>query len=364
MPWVVLVAATAALAAGLAVLGLPAAPLFAGLLMGLAAAVVRVPGLRRREVRLRLPGVVRTAGQAVVGVLSGALVQPQTLSGLAGDWPAVLAAVLATLALSLLAGLAFGLHPGVDRVTASFALVAGGASGLTAMSEQLGADQRVVAVVQHLRVLFVVALMPGVTTLLVAAGEDGGAGGAPGSAGLLVRDAPLAADLALTVGCAVAGTALARWLRLPAGSLLGPMLLALAVSAAGWTAGAGVPDPVVQVAYAVIGLEVGLSFTRRSLRLVGRLLPTALGLVVAITAATAAVGVPLLRQAGASTLDAYLATTPGGLYAVVATAADVGADTTLVLAVQVLRLVVMLLLAPVLALVLSRWHPRSGGAGG
>ena len=53
-------------------------------------------------------------------------------------------------------------------------------------------------------------------------------------------------------------------------------------------------------------------------------------------------------------LDGYLATTPGGPYAVLAkvTATDSGADTTFVLAGQVLRLSVMLLSAPLVARVL------------
>jgi len=53
-------------------------------------------------------------------------------------------------------------------------------------------------------------------------------------------------------------------------------------------------------------------------------------------------------------LTAYLATTPGGLFAVLATAADSGSDVTYVLAVQVVRVVVMLLMAPLLGRVLRR----------
>ena len=51
------------------------------------------------------------------------------------------------------------------------------------------------------------------------------------------------------------------------------------------------------------------------------------------------------------TFDAYLATTPGGLYAVLAAASTSDVDATFVLAVQVLRLLAMLLAAPLLA----RW---------
>jgi hypothetical protein len=46
-------------------------------------------------------------------------------------------------------------------------------------------------------------------------------------------------------------------------------------------------------------------------------------------------------------VDAYLATTPGGLFAVLAVAFGAGANTTFILAVQALRLLVMVLLAPV-----------------
>ena len=55
--------------------------------------------------------------------------------------------------------------------------------------------------------------------------------------------------------------------------------------------------------------------------------------------------------AGVSLLDAYLATTPGGLYAVLPIAYGSGADVAFVLAVQGLRLFAMVLAAPVVV----RW---------
>ena len=57
---------------------------------------------------------------------------------------------------------------------------------------------------------------------------------------------------------------------------------------------------------------------------------------------------PLLAADDESrSLDAYLATTPGGLYAVLAVALGAGANTTFIVAVQGLRVLVMVLLAPV-----------------
>lgn len=341
MGWIGIGAATVAASVLLTLVGVPAAPLFAGMLVGLVAAL----GPWARADPRALPGWLSTAGQAVVGVLCGALLSPDTLATVAADWLPVLASVLATLVVSVLVGLLLGLRGDVDPITGSFALVAGGASGLTAISRDLGADQRIVAVVQYLRVLIIVALMPLVATALPR-GTDGAA--------IDAGAAPWWADVALTAGCAAAGVAVAR--KVPAGALLGPMVLAAVLTATGVTGDATVPAPVLLVAYATIGLEVGLSFTRASLRLVRRLLPAAVGLILLLTVVTAAVGIPLLSLTGASVLDGYLATTPGGLFAVLATAVSTGADTTLVLAVQVLRVLVMLLLAPALATLLSRWR--------
>ena len=84
------------------------------------------------------------------------------------------------------------------------------------------------------------------------------------------------------------------------------------------------------------------------------MLPLACGLIVGVIVACGLLGLLLTRFTGVDPLTAYLATTPGGLFAVLATAADSGSDVTYVLAVQVIRLVVMLLMAPLLGRVLRR----------
>jgi uncharacterized membrane protein AbrB (regulator of aidB expression) len=58
--------------------------------------------------------------------------------------------------------------------------------------------------------------------------------------------------------------------------------------------------------------------------------------------------------AGVSSVDGYLATTPGGLYAVLPIAYGAGANATFVLAAQVLRLFAMMLAAPAIVRVLIR----------
>jgi uncharacterized protein len=156
----------------------------------------------------------------------------------------------------------------------------------------------------------------------------------------------------------VVGLLVGRLLRVPVAALLGPMVAAVVVDLTGLGRGAEVPGLVESAAFLVIGLQVGISFTRDSLRTIGRALPLALVVIVALVVASAGLGAVLSAATGASALDGYLATTPGGLYAVLATASDIGADVTFVLSVQVLRLFVMLLSAPLVA----RWLRRSAGS--
>jgi membrane AbrB-like protein len=332
------VAAGAVAALVFSLLGLPSPALFGGLLAGLGRALA----FRRR---IAVPSTAMAAAQAVVGVSMGSLVDLGTLRAVATNWLPVLLVTLGTLLLSLLAGLVLRLQPGINPVTGAFALIAGGASGIIVMARELGADERMVAVLQYLRVLLIVVLMPVVATGLYGASPGSGSGAGTDGPGWL-------AGVLFTVVCGVAGLGIGRLLRLPVAALLGPMVLAAVVDLSGLGRGAQVPSAVGVAAFLVIGLQVGISFTRESLATIGRALPLALAVILGLIVASAGLGAVLAAATGASALDGYLATTPGGLYAVLATATDSGADTTFVLAVQVLRLFVMLLSAPLVARVL------------
>jgi membrane AbrB-like protein len=323
-------------------LDLPSPSLFGGLVAGL------VRGLAGRR-RLVVPRPAMIAAQGLIGVSIGALVDLETLAAIGRDWLPVLTVTVGTLVLTLLAGLLMRLQPGISPVTGAFAMIAGGASGITAMSRELGADDRMVAVLQYLRVLIIVVLMPVAATAVF--------GASPGSGGTTVDETGPGwpAGLLYAAVCLLTGVPLARLLRIPVPALLGPMLVAAVLDLSGLSRGAQVPEPLGMAAFLVIGLMVGLNFTRESLRTIGRALPLALGIILGLILACAGLGAVLTVTTGASPLDAYLATTPGGLYAVLATAQDGGADATFVLAVQVLRLFVMLLSAPLLA----RWLRRA-----
>ncbi|HEY3020428.1 MAG TPA: AbrB family transcriptional regulator [Solirubrobacteraceae bacterium] len=308
--------------------GLPSSYLFAALLAGVAVALWRPRAVR-------VPDAAFTAAQAVTGVVLGTFLRSSTLAAVADDWLPVAVVSVATLGVTTLAGLALARMAPVDRATASLGMIAGGASGIVAMSDELGADDRLVAFMQYLRVLVIVALTPVVAGLLFGAH----AGHVPGGSLLGTPG-----GWALTGGLALTGALAGPRLRIPAAALLAPLVLTGVVTIAGGEFTA--PALAREVAFALIGLQVGLRFTPATLRTARALLPGVLACIAGLVLACAGLAWLLRAMAGVSMLDAYLATTPGGLYAVLATAFGSGANTTFVLAVQALRLLVMVLAAP------------------
>ncbi len=346
--WVLLVAVTIAVTVPLTIVGVPSAALFAALIVGIALAL---PALAPK----RVPRPVGIAAQGVLGVYIATMVDRDSVNALGPDWPIVLGVAVATLVLSIGAGALLGWHRDVSPLTGSLALVAGGASGLVAIARELGGDDRVVAVVQYLRVALVTASMPVVVTLVYHADKSHHAD-LTGQ----TDSAPWYLSVGMMTVLIVAGAAGGRLIRLPGAGLLGPMALTIVLQVTGLSFGLSVPMILVQAGYMFIGWQAGVAFTRDALRAVGRLLPVAVALIVVLTIATAGLGVVLADVAGLTPLEGYLATSPGGVYAVLATAVETGSNVTFVIAAQVVRILLMLFTAPLLARVVIRMTERFG----
>jgi hypothetical protein len=335
--WLLLIAVTSAVTIPLTRFGVPSAALFAALIVGIALALTSVAPAR-------VPRKAGVAAQGVLGVYIGTMVHQNALGALGSAWPAVIAVAVVTLLLSVVAGALLGLHRDVTPLTGSLALVAGGASGLVAIARELGGDERVVSVVQYLRVGLVTASMPIVVTLIYHADKSH-----PGSSAADNVSAPWYLSVLALIALVLIGAMVGKWVRMPGAGLLGPMALTVVLELSGLSFDMTVPMVLVQVGYMVIGWQAGLAFTTESLRAIGRMLPAAIGLIVALGVATAGLGALLARATGLSQLEGYLATSPGGVYAVLATAVETGSNVTFIIAAQVVRILLMLFAAPLMA---------------
>ena len=257
--WVLLVTLAALLGWGAQTLGIPGGWFVAAVVVGLGAGLVRPRAPRVARPVLAVP-------QAVVGVLVGASIRPEALPDLIRFFPAILGVLVITVAFSTVAGIVLARFGPLSRETATLGTLPGGASAMTVLSVEAGADTAVVALMQYLRLVLVVGTSAAVAAFLAPHGAPGHASTGLGFA------VPDGFTLVLTPALAVVGVVLGRLVRLPTAALLGPMILCLTVSALGWAHPVWFPG-VAQAAYIILGLYVGQLFDRASLVQARKLLP-------------------------------------------------------------------------------------------
>lgn len=341
--WVVLLAVSAATAALLQAAALPAAlllgPMVAGILVGVGGGTIRVP---------RQPYL---GAQAIIGCLIAGAITPSILVSFLRDWPLFLAIVLATLAASSLLGWLMSRWQVLPGTTGVWGSSPGAATAMVLMAEAFGADARLVAFMQYLRVVCVATA----ASLIARFWVDTGDGGAAAIIWFPPIDAgAFAATLALAALGAVAG----RRLRIPAGSMLVPLVVGAVLHAMGLIE-IELPEWLLALAYALIGWNIGLGFTRSVLVHAARALPQILLSIAALIAFCSGLAYVLVRTLGVDPLTAYLATSPGGMDSIAIIAASSDVDLPFVMALQTVRFFLVVLLGPAVARFIARRSPHA-----
>ncbi|MCK9904476.1 AbrB family transcriptional regulator [Frankia sp. Cpl3] len=330
------------------VFALPAPQLVVSLVAGAALALT---GLVRRQV----PGAAVRSSQAVLGALMGTYLSPADLRSVVGQVLPLITVTLATVAVCVGVAVLIARRTRTRSLDTVLGLLPGGSAAVVAYAEDLGADSRVVAFAQYLRVGLVALSAPMVVAAL-GGGPDGGPtipGRFPQLSHLVDSSHQLPGLATLAILCVVGVRAGGR-ARLPASALLGPMLVGAAVQASGIAPGFAPAGPLQDAVWVVVGLEVGLRFTRPAVRHIGRLAPQLCAGIVLVCLACAGFAWVLAALAGTPFLEAYLATTPGGINAVLATAVATHTDVPVIAVVQSLRLFLVVLLTPPII----RWAVR------
>jgi membrane AbrB-like protein len=330
--WAILIAGSVILAALLQLAGLPAAlllgPMLAGILLAASGGAVRSP---------RLPVV---AAQAVVGCLIARAITTDILLAFLRDWPLFLGVVVVIVATSGLLGWGIARFKVLPGSTAVWGTAPGAAQAMMVLAGDFGADPRLVAFMQYLRVVCVAGLASIVARVWVGP----------------IAVAPHAAwfpavpwlDFAATLALVGAGVAAHVWLRLPAGALLVPMIAGALLEGSGLVH-IHLPPWLLAGSYALLGWNVGLGFSREILAHAWRALPQVLASIFALIAVCGALALVLVHAAGIDPLTAYLATSPGGMDSVAIIAASSTADLSFVMALQTVRFAIVLIAGPPLA---------------
>lgn len=305
-------------------------PMLAGIVLGLNGARIGIS---------KLPFIV---SQGILGCMIASMLQASVLHDVATHFGAMAIAVVITLLGATATGWAltrFGAMPGS---TGAWGSLPGAAAAMVTMSAAFGADPRMVAVMQYLRVLIVVL---GATAVSHYAISTGGTSLTATTA--MVNLAP-PADLTMQI-CSILVAVVTAWLgaltRLPAGALLVPIMVGGALQISGVLTLA-VPSPFVVLALATLGWSIGLRFQRDLIAPMLRALPIILAGIVTLMALCLVAAWMLTLLTPVSMFTAYLATSPGGLDSVAVLALEANADMPFVVAFQTLRLFAVVLIGP------------------
>ncbi|MDH3473868.1 MAG: AbrB family transcriptional regulator [Rhodospirillales bacterium] len=283
------------------------------------------------------PGL-RSVMVAVLGLMLGSRFTPAILDHI-GEWAVSIAGLLIYTTIAGLGCMAyFRRFGGFDRTTAYFAAMPGGLSEMILVGTSLGGDARLIALVHASRLLLVVSSLPFALQLLL--GYEVGAA-APGAD----TGAASPADLAVLAACGLAGYFGARALKLPAGAMLGPMVLSAALHLGGVTE-AQLPDVFVAAAQVVIGTAVGCRFAGTAPGLLARTAVLALGstAILLVTALVFAAAVAAITGLPATAL--VIAYSPGGVAEMSLIAIALALDPAFVATHHLLRIFMIVVLAP------------------
>ncbi len=294
---------------------------------------------------IRVPRPLFLAAQTIIGALVARALTPETFATLSQDWVTMLTVILTTVAAGGIVGWVLARFGSLPGNTAAWGSSPGGASAMVVMAEDYGADPRLVAFMQYLRMLLVVMSAALATRLLA---------GPPGTHGIALAPETLTwTAVAGTLGIALVGGTAGKLLKVPGGALLGPMLLGAVVHSSGLVHIA-LPDEIRNGAYVVIGWYIGLSFNRTVLMYALRALPQMLLSTFLLIALCGASAWALTWTMHTDPLTAYLATSPGGLDSIAIIAMDQPIDLSFVLALQTLRVFIVILTGPILAKLITR----------
>jgi membrane AbrB-like protein len=339
LQWLLLLAISLLFAAILEYAALPAALLIGPMLAGI------VAGTNGATVRLPKPAF--HAAQAIIGCLIAASIELEILTFFMRDWPLFLGAVVLTVAASSFLGWLVSRWKILPGTTAVWGSAPGAATAMVLMADAFGADARLVAFMQYLRVIFVSVAAALIARLWI----DTSGVELPATIWFPAIEWPA---FSATLAVALVGGLIGRLVRLPSPYFLGSLILGVSLHLGGLV-DFQLPEWLLAISYTMVGWSIGLNFSRKILRHAARALPQIVLSILALMAFCGGLAWLLHRHLGIDPLTAYLATSPGGMDSVaIIAAASENVNLSFVMAMQTARFLFVLLFGPALARLVAR----------
>lgn len=315
--------------------------------------LLAMAGGRIGALTLGAPRGGQQTGQWLIGTALGLYFTPSVLREVIQHMGIMLFAATAAMALAYANAFFVAHFARMDKTTAFFASVPGGAAEMSILGDRFGATGERVALAHSLRILLVVLIIPPLFNFSGVSGTDGYA---PAAIPLL----PVKLLLLLVI-TAAAGVLLFR-LRLPNPWVLGPLFSAIVLTASEVHFSA-MPALLTNSAQLLIGCSLGARFNRNFLRGAPRYVLTIFISVLLGMGAAASLGWFIAWWSGLSPATIILATAPGGVAEMCITAKVLHLGVPMVTAFHVMRVLVLTTLTGVIFQRAQRWRRRRYTAG-
>ena len=291
-------------------------------------------------VPMRGVATLNASMRTILGVAVGATLTPAVLATFPAMWPTLLMVPLMVVCIGIFGIPYFRRVWGYDAPTSYYAAMPGGLQDMILFGEEAGANVRSMSLIQATRVLVIVVTLP----FLMKGIWEANLTDPPGAP---MASLP-ASQLLLMVVCAIVGWRAAKAVGMFGASILGPMIAAAIVTLAGFLEHRP-PAEAIWAAQFFIGLSIGSRYAGITGHEVRRDLVAGLGFCVILMILTVAFVEVILFFGLASGMEALLAFAPGGQAEMTVLALIVGADVAFVVAHHVLRIVIVILGAPLVA---------------
>jgi uncharacterized protein len=332
--WGVLIALSVLFAALLTWARLPAALLLGSMMAGIL--------VENGGAGILVPQLPFGFAQAVVGCMIARVLTSAIFHSFLHQWPLFLVISFSVVVASCLLGWIISKFRILPETTAIWGLLPGAASAMMVMADAYGADARLVAFMQYVRVVMVALVASIIARFWAHAPVVAVA--APAVWFAPIHALPFIETLFLVLG----GVILGPVSRVPAGILLISMFVGALFQSNGLVE-IELPSWLLAVSYSVLGWTIGLRFTRQILVHAIRALPKMMVSILMLIAFCGGLAFALVEVFHVDPLTAYLATSPGGADSVAVIAASTNVDVGFVMAQQIARFMLVLIIGPALS---------------
>ncbi|MEM6621102.1 MAG: AbrB family transcriptional regulator [Pseudomonadota bacterium] len=289
--------------------------------------------------------LISDAMRPVLGVAVGASLTPALIGRL--DDMAVSVALIPPFV--LLIGLVgypyFRRVWGFDHATSYYAAMPGGLQDMLVFGEAAGADSRALSLIHTTRVLVIVSLMPFLMTWIWGLSLSG-------PLGEPATSVPFH-ELAIMLVCAAVGWWAGEKVGLFGAPILGPLIVAGAASLTDILHHRP-PAEAMQVAQFFLGLGIGVKYAGITVAEIKRILTASVGFCLVLAVLSVGFAEIVIQAELAPPLDAFIAFAPGGQAEMVLLAIIAGTDVAYVVTHHLIRVIIVILGAPVASRLLDR----------